>query len=172
MLRCTTTHNHHRGLLEGPLAEFYSTTIQFSIRYFTTMCVVWGYLQIRCMEGVLPFMMKLMLQQFMDKAKPFSLKDLNEIILNFEYGYQDSSDKLSKIQPTTLNSADKTKMGQSGMYDVEFSLMIYIHMNLWLHRCGRLLHEFVPECDPFWRQLLHNYHRATPREQHLMCKHF
>ena len=76
------------------------------------------------LEGALPFTMKLLLRQFIDEVKLFTLNDFNEIVRNFEYGYQDSSDKPSEIQPKTLNSAEKTKMGQSGMYDTVYFLKV------------------------------------------------
>ena len=123
LFRDPSTHDHHCQLLEGPLSEYYSTTYGVnrqtslnSLSYFH-VCELGLPPDIMhdVLEGYLPYTMKLMLHHAI-RENFFSLHQLNTIITNFEYGYLESANKPSLIAPTTLNSGDKTNLGQSGKY--------------------------------------------------------
>ena len=67
------------------------------------------------LEGLVPYTIKLMLYHFIEEEKLFKLANLNHIVTNFDYGYLESTSKLSQIQVSTLYSSDKTNLVQSGM---------------------------------------------------------
>ena len=75
------------------------------------------------LEGLVPYTIKLMLYHFIEEEKLFKLANLNHIVTNFDYGYLESTSKLSQIQVSTLYSSDKTNLVQSGMLLSFFSLL-------------------------------------------------
>ncbi len=67
------------------------------------------------LEGVLQYEVKEMLKVFKSSGL-ISLKEVNEAIEAFPYGYTDVADKPSSIADTTLTSSDHS-LKQKGMHD-------------------------------------------------------
>ena len=60
------------------------------------------------LEGVLQYEVKELLKYAIHDQNLFSLADLNEWIVNFDYGYMDAANKPSMISSTTMHSASNS----------------------------------------------------------------
>ena len=67
------------------------------------------------LEGVLQYVCKEMLKEFIFKEKYISLEQLNERIVYFDYGYFNDSNKPSPISRQTLKS-DNNNLKQKGWF--------------------------------------------------------
>ena len=60
------------------------------------------------LEGGLQFEAKLMLSQFINIDRYFTVEELNYRLLNFEYGYVDARNRPTPITSKTLNNGDNS----------------------------------------------------------------
>jgi len=65
------------------------------------------------LEGYVPYTMKLLLNQLINKEKLFSLEHLNNLIIHFSYGANDLRNKPNCVTTKELSSGDHG-LNQSG----------------------------------------------------------
>lgn len=76
--------------------------------------------------GSLALEMNVMLNHFIYVQKYLSLEYLNEVILNFELGFMEQSDRPSSIDSRYIKDTSERKLGQSGL------ILIY-HDAIWFN---------------------------------------
>lgn len=84
-------------------------------RYFHVVDGLPGDAMHDILEGVLQYVCKEMLKEFIFKDKLFTVEQLNERISCFDYGYVNDSNKPSPITRQTLKS-ENNSLKQKGMY--------------------------------------------------------
>lgn len=72
------------------------------------------------LEGLVPYETKLMLKQLIDESRCFTLKELNQRIESFDYGYMNKKNKPTAITRETINGLTEAKLKQSGI------LLVYL----------------------------------------------
>ena len=103
-LRTPAQHDYHCSLLNGPLAEFDSTTYGVNcnspLNDIDNFHVANDQLPQDIMhvifEGVMPLNVRLMLHRFVYEEGLFSLATLNDRLFNFPYGRSELRNKPSK----------------------------------------------------------------------------
>ena len=118
------SHNRICRLIEDPgnskaVQERLSTTygvnrqsVLFNVQHFDVcQCFPEDAMHV-LLEGLVPYETKLLLKVLIG-AKFFTLKELNNRIENFDYGYMDKKNKPTQISGDTIHSSD-LKLKQSG----------------------------------------------------------
>ena len=81
-------------------------------------------------EGVVPYATKQCLKVLIDEKRCLTLRELNNRLESFNYGYMNNKNKPTPIARETLNALDDAKLKQSGklMYSlVNSKLILYIY---------------------------------------------
>ena len=66
------------------------------------------------LEGVVPYESKLLLKVLIDGIRCFTLKELNQKIESFDYGYMNKKNQPSPITRDTMNAVSDSKLKQTG----------------------------------------------------------
>ena len=83
------------------------------------------------LEGVLPLEVKMLLQKYILEDKSFTLDDINERILNFDYGVVDKRNRPSPLKQQVLNT-DSATISQTGKINTNilpFSGILWLIIN-------------------------------------------
>ena len=83
------------------------------------------------LEGLLQYEVKLLLGHLINEEHLFTLKQLNQQLESFDYGYHMSKDKPSPISDARLHSQGSNLLGQSGML-LTVPFLAHIYLSLFL----------------------------------------
>lgn len=87
-----------------------------SIRYFNVcQCFPEDIMHI-LFEGIVPYETKLVLKYLIDDRRCFTLKQFNELLESFSFGYMNEKSRPSPLTRETLNCVRDAKLKQSGKY--------------------------------------------------------
>ena len=122
-MRSRQTHDTYCARLNGPTSEHIATTYGISktsalnlSRYFHVADGLPPDCMHDILEGLLPYVVKMMLLRFVTECHYFHLDDLNHRISSFPFGPIESS-RPSSISSVSLCSNDKT-LKQSGKFTI------------------------------------------------------
>ena len=76
------------------------------------------------LEGVIPYELKVMLTHFISNCHYFTLKQLNEQLLNYDFGYTEASDKPSALHDVKPESSLRQSAAQMWLFATVLPLLI------------------------------------------------
>lgn len=113
--RTCETYDYHCSLLHGPLWNEHSTTygINFSstlnnLDHFHVINQLPQDIMHCLLEGVIPYELVLLLNDYIVQRKLFTCDQLNDCIACFSYSNQEAKDKPSAICPQSFSSKGST----------------------------------------------------------------
>ena len=124
VLRTPESYDYHCSLMEGSLAE--ADSITYGINYKSALNKLEDFhvcnnqlpqdMMHILLEGVLPYSVKTMLQNFVSVKHYFTIDSINQRIVSFKFSRSECKSKPSQISSNILH--DDGNIHQSGTYDV------------------------------------------------------